>query len=205
MLKLNNLVNPISASFRPLSWELLLSRVGDALTVQTKAEQRFAWNSGWFPTLGVSACPCVLNAFAGPGLVGDLLVNGDDCTAAVSGCRCQGTLTWYRLRRFEGSVSYFKSPQLVFVQNLFFSSHPVCVCVCVCVCVRFMLSTIVRCLLSLIPFLPVCNSVIPSKPCWSHSVLLLLCVCVCVCVCVCLLTSLIFLLCVASPFWMCLL
>lgn len=49
--------------------------------------------------------------------------------------------------------------------------------VCVCLC-----CTIVPGLLCLIPFLPVSNSVIPSKPCWSHSVVLCLNVCVFLCV-----------------------
>lgn len=64
--------------------------------------------------------------------------------------------------------------------------------VCVCLC-----CAIVPGLLCLIPFLPVSNSVIPSKPCWSHSVVLCLNVCVFLCV--------VPGWCVTSPFCMCLL
>lgn len=64
--------------------------------------------------------------------------------------------------------------------------------VCVCVC-----WTIVSGLLCLIPFLPVSNSVIPSKPCWSHPVVQCLNVCVFLCICPGW--------CATSPFCMCLL
>lgn len=64
--------------------------------------------------------------------------------------------------------------------------------VCVCLC-----CTIVPGLLCLIPFLPVSNSVIPSKPRWSHSVVL----CWNVCVFLCGVPGR----CVTSPFCMCLL
>lgn len=69
---------------------------------------------------------------------------------------------------------------------------PVVACVCVCVC-----WTIVPGPLCLIPFLPVSNSVIPSKPCWSHSVVL----CLSASVFLCVFPGR----CVTSPFCMCLL
>lgn len=64
--------------------------------------------------------------------------------------------------------------------------------VCVCLC-----CAIVPGLLCLIPFLPVSNSVIPGKPCWSHSVVL----CLNVCVFLCVFPGW----CATSPFCMCLL
>ena len=113
-----------------------------------------------------------------------------DCMAASSRCRCLSKLISRWPSRFVFSVLLGDtSPgHITVAPNLFwacFSAHVPVVCVLVRVCVCVMLSTIVRCLLCQIPFLPVCNSVIPSKPCWSHSVLLCLSVCVCVCVCVC--------------------
>lgn len=92
--------------------------------------------------------------------------------AANSGCRClcKSILCWPSRFGFNVQLRDTSTGHKTVTLGVFwpsFSAHFPNVCVCVCV-----LSTFVSCLLYLIPFLPVCNSVIPSKPFWSHSVLL---------------------------------
>lgn len=89
-------------------------------------------------------------------------MHGVDCITDNTRCRRLGSVQGV----VKGHLFFFSASLFLFTS-------------CVCICVRLL--DIVRWLLCLIPFLPVCSSVTPSKPCWSHPVLLWLCVC-CICV-----------------------